>query len=176
MRGGDSSVRPSSTRPAAPADARPRFADARVRVEGEHRDVDLDHHRAQQRPRLERPEPLIVQRLRQHVDLEHHRTERIVAAGAARADRKIAFAQRRQQVGQRLQRQHDAMPHAEGTAAPDADDEDGQRPLDFGGVIAGPQQDQRDERGREAGGQRKQQDALSASAGTVRKRPRYYRP
>ena len=33
-------------------------------VEGEHRDVDLHHHRPQQRAGLERAEPLVVQRRR----------------------------------------------------------------------------------------------------------------
>ena len=133
---------------------------ALLAVEGEDRDVDLRHHRPQQRARLERAEPLVVQRLGERVDFEHHRAERIVAAGAARADREVALAQRGQQVRQRLQRQHDAMAHAERAAGPDADDEHGQRPLDFRRVVAGPEQDQRDQRA-EAGGERQQQDARS---------------
>ena len=129
-------------------------------VEGEDGDVDLHHHRAQQRAGLERAEALIVQRRGEDVDFEHHRAERIVAARAARADREVALAQRRQQVRQRLQRQHDAMADAERAAGPDADDEHRQRPLHFGGVVAGPEQDERDERRREAGREREQQDAL----------------
>jgi hypothetical protein len=39
-------------------------------VEGEHRDVDLRHHRAQQRRRLHRAEPLAAERLAEVVELE----------------------------------------------------------------------------------------------------------
>ena len=166
----------AAARPAAPSSRSPARLTSRsvVRaVEGEDGDVDLDHHRAQQRAGLERAEPLIVQRRGEHVDFEHHRAERIVAAGAARADREVALAQRREQVRQRLQRQHDAVADAERAAGPDADDEDGERPLHLGGVVAGPEQDERDERRREAGGEREQQDALieaQARVGTARGR------
>jgi hypothetical protein len=133
----------------------------RVRaVEGEDGDVDFDHHRPQQRAGLERSETLIVQRRGEDVDFEHHRAERIVAAGAAGADREVAFAQRRQQVGQGLQRQHHAVTHAERAPGPHSDDEHGEGPLDFRSVIAGPEQDQRDDRGGEACRQGEKQDAL----------------
>ena len=65
-----------------------------------------------------------MQRRREDVDLEHHRAQRIVAAGAARADREVAFTQRGEQVRQRLQRQDHALAHAERAARPDADDQD----------------------------------------------------
>ena len=76
-------------------------------VEGEHGDVDFDHHRAEQGAGFERAEALVVQHRRQHVHFEQHGAERIVLDGAgsaraARANRKIALAQRRQQVRQRL--------------------------------------------------------------------------
>ena len=76
-----------------------------ILVEGEHRDLDLRHHLAQQRRRFERVEPLVPQRLDQRVDLDHHLAERIAAAGAARADREVSFAERREQVRERLERQ-----------------------------------------------------------------------
>ena len=104
-----------------------------------------------------------MQRRGEDVDLEHHGAERIVAARAAGADRKVALTQRGQQVRQRLQRQNDAMPDAEGTSGPDADDEDGERPLDLGCVVAGPEQDERDERRGKAGRERQQQDPLIES-------------
>ena len=107
----------AAARPAAPSSRSPARLTSRSAlraVEGEDGDVDLDHHRAQQRAGLERAEPLVVQRRGERVDLEHHRAERIVAGvrGRARADREVALAQRRQQVRQRLQRQHDAVPDA----------------------------------------------------------------
>ena len=82
-------------------------------VEGEHRDVDLRHHLAQQRRRLERVEALVAQRLGERVDLDHHLAERVAAARAARADREVALAQRREQVGEGLQRQDDALAQRE---------------------------------------------------------------
>jgi hypothetical protein len=112
-----------------------------MRGEGEDSDVDLHHHGSEQRTRLERAQSLIVQRRREHVDFEHHGTERIVAAGATRADREVAFPQRGEKVGQRLERQDHALADAEGAAGPHADDEHGERPLDFRRVVAGPEQD-----------------------------------
>jgi hypothetical protein len=108
---------------------------------------------------------LIVQRGREHVHFEHDRAERIVAAAAAaarraRANREVALAQRREQIGERLQGKDDPAADAERAAGPDADDEDGQRPLNFGRVVAGPEQNQRNERRGQAGGQREQQDTL----------------
>ena len=98
-------------------------------VEGEHRDVDLRHHLAQQRRRLERVEALVAQRLDQRVDLDHHLAERIAAARAAGADGEVPLAERREQVRQRLQRQDDALAEREREAEADGDDEDRQRPL-----------------------------------------------
>ena len=82
------------------------------------------------------------------------------SAGAARSDREVALAQRGEQIGQRLQRQHHALAHAERAAGPDADDEDRQRPLNFRGVVAGPQQNEGDDRRGETGGQRQQETPL----------------
>ncbi len=121
-----------------------------VLVEREHRDVDLRHHLAQQRRRFERVEALVAQRLDERVDLDHHLAERIAAAGAAGADREVPFAERGQQVRERLQRQHDALAQREREAEAEGDDEDGQRPLDLGRVVAGPEKDERDQRARAA--------------------------
>ena len=41
-----------------------------------------------------------------------------------------------------------------------ADDEDGERPLDLGRVVAGPEHDHRHDRARRGGGERQQEDAL----------------
>ena len=119
-------------------------------VEGEHRDVDLGHHLAQQRRRLERVEALVAERLDERVDFDHDLAERIAAARAAGADREVAFAERGEQVRQRLERQDDALAQREREAEAEGDDEDGQRPLDLGRVVAGPEKDERDERARAA--------------------------
>ena len=94
-----------------------------VLVDGEHGDVDLRHHALQQRDRLERAEPLRAQRLAQRVHLGEGEAERIVEVGAARADRVVALAQRGEQVGERLQRTHDARAHRERRGEPRADDD-----------------------------------------------------
>ncbi len=131
----------------------------------EDRDVDLHHHRAKQRACFERAEPLIVQRRGKDVHFEHDRAERIVGDRLAktanpRADGEVALTQGREQVRQRLQRQHDSTPHAERAAGPDADDQRRQGPLDFRCVIAGPEEDERDEGGGKTGGERQQEDPL----------------
>ena len=82
-------------------------------VEREHRDVDLRHHLAQQRGRFERVEPLVAQRLDQRVDLDHHLAERVAAARAAGADGEVPFAERGEQVRQRLEGQDDALAQRE---------------------------------------------------------------
>ena len=100
-------------------------------VECEDRDVDLLHHLAQQRGGFERAQPLLAQRAAHGVDLLHHLAQRVVDSGAARPHRKIAFAQRGQQVRQRVQRKHHALAHRAGEAQPAAHDQHRQGPLDF---------------------------------------------
>ena len=79
-----------------------------VGIEREDGDVDLLHHRAQQRRGLDRAEPLLVQRFGELVDFDQHRAERIVGIGGAAADGEVVLAHGGEQVGQRLQRQDDA--------------------------------------------------------------------
>ena len=69
-------------RRAAPAAARPRDSPGAgvLAVEGEHRDVDLLHHFAQQRGRFERAQPLRAQRRAHGVDLLHHFAKRVLPA------------------------------------------------------------------------------------------------
>ena len=111
-------------------------------VEGEDRDVDLRHDLAQQGRGFERVEPLVPQRLDERVHFDHDLAERISPVRAARADREIAFAERREQVRQRLQGEHDALAQGEREAETERDDENGERPLDLGRVVTRPQEDQ----------------------------------
>ena len=53
-------------------------------VEREHRDIDLRHHLAQQRRRLERVQALMAQGLDQGVDLRHDLAKGVAATRAAR--------------------------------------------------------------------------------------------
>jgi hypothetical protein len=78
-------------------------------VEGEHRNVDLTHHRPQQCGCLERPQAFVAQRVGQRIDLEQRLAERIVAPRATRPKREIALSQRLEQIRHGLQRKHDAM-------------------------------------------------------------------
>ena len=100
-------------------------------VEGEDRDVDLLHHRAQQRCRLERAQSLRAQRRREHVHLEQREAERVAVARAARARGEISLAQRSQHVRDRLQWANHALARREGEGEPAQDDEQRQRPADL---------------------------------------------
>ena len=95
-----------------------------VLVEGEDRDLDLRHDLAQQRRRFERVEPLVAQRLDQRVDLDHHLAERVAAAGAARADGEVPFAERGQQVREGLEGEDDALAQREREAEAEGRDDD----------------------------------------------------
>ena len=148
-------------RPAAPSRRSPaRFTRRSLRsVEGEDRDVDLHHHRPQQARGLERAEPLVVQRVGEHVDLEHHRAERVVAAAPrARMEKSLSrsAASRFDSVCSGSTTRSRRTP---AIAEPQAHDDERQRPLDLGGVVAGPEQDERDDGAGNASGQREQQDA-----------------
>ena len=118
----------AAARPAGPSSRSPaRFTrrNAIVVVEREHGDVDLRHHRAQQRRRLHRAEPLRAQRFAEQIRFEKGEPERVVAIGAARANRVVALAQRGEHVRQRLQRPNDALAQHERGDQPRADDERG---------------------------------------------------
>ena len=78
------------------------------RIEGEDGDVDLLHHRAEQRRGFDRTEALLVQRLGEGVHLGKGGAERVVGIDRAAADAEVVLAQRRQQVGEGLERHHDA--------------------------------------------------------------------
>ena len=130
-----------------------------ILVEREDRDVDLRHDLAQQRRRFERVEALMPQRFDQGVDLDHDLAERVAAARAARPNGEVPLAERGEQVRERLQGQDDALAQREREAEAERDDEDGERPLDLRRVVAGPEEDERDERARQRRGERHQQDA-----------------
>ena len=76
-------------------------------VEREDRDVDFGHHGVQERRGFLRAQALAAERVGQRVDLEHHVLERIGAAAGAGTDGEVAFAQRREQIRDGLQRPRD---------------------------------------------------------------------
>ena len=129
-------------------------------VEGEDGDVDLRHDLAQQRRRFERVEALPAQHLGERVDLGVQVVERIGAPRAARADREVAFPQRRQQVGDGLQRHDHARPHRREEAGGEDRQRDRQRPLRARMVIAGPEEDEGEGGARREGTEREQDEPL----------------
>src|SRR5207247_10458761 len=96
---------------------------------------------------------------REPVELDQYGAGRVLArgvsaaGGAARADRKVAFAERGEEVRKGLERQHHAVPDAKRTAGPHADDEEREGPLHSRRVVARPEKNQRDESGGEARGE-----------------------
>ena len=95
-----------------------------LRIEGEHRDVDLLHDRAEERGGLDRAEALFVQRFGERVDLDQRGAEWIIRIGGAAANREVVLAKGGKQVGQRLQRHDDAGADGGGEAEQRAEDED----------------------------------------------------
>ena len=65
-------------------------------VERKNRDIDLDHHFAQQRGGLESAEALLAQGATHGIHLLHDFAERVVNIRSTRPHRKIAFLQRGQ--------------------------------------------------------------------------------
>ena len=113
-------------RPAAPSSRSPARLTSRSRRSGSNAKTATSISSITVRSsagRLERAEALLAQRLGERVDLDQDLAERIVAARAARADREVPLAQRREQVRQRLQREDDALAQRDGDARPEADDE-----------------------------------------------------
>ena len=148
-----STGRPSSRSPA-------RFTSRKLPliVERKHRDIDLAHHRPEQRGRLERTQTLVTQRVGQRIDLEQRLAERIVAGGAARTEREVALAQCLEQVGHGLQGEHDAVPQrGRGQRPEHAQDETGGDDR-LRGIAASPQQQQRRGDTRAAGRDRQEEN------------------
>ena len=134
-------------------------AQAMVLIEGEDGHGDFAHHGAQQGGGLHGAEALFAQRAAQGIDLAHDFAEGVVGAGRAAAHRKISLAQRAQQIGERLQGEHHALAHGEGTAQPGAGNQHGEGPLHFGVRNAAPQHPQRHGGTGQAGEHGQQDDA-----------------
>ena len=123
----------ASSRSPAPFTRRSR----RSRIEREHGDRYLLHHRAQEPARVEGAHTLRPQRVGERVDLDQHLAERIVPRANRRApDREVLFAQRRQQVRDGLQREHHAVAQRDRHAPPERDDQQREGPSEPGGEIA----------------------------------------
>ena len=71
-------------------------------IEREYRHVNLFHHLAKQRGRLQGAQSLFAQGRAEGIYLEHHLPQRIVALGASSPDRVVPLPQGRQEVRERL--------------------------------------------------------------------------
>ena len=114
-----------------------------IAVKREDGHVDFFSNFAQKRGGFDGFEPLGAQRFTQRVYLSHHIAQRIARGRPSAANRKIAFAHRCQEIGERLQGERDVIAHRGGKSYPDAYDQNGQRPTGSRLVGAGPQQNQR---------------------------------
>ncbi len=134
-------------------------------VECEDRHIDLEHDGPQERSCFDGAEALIVECRGQVVDLGHDGGQRIALSRgrsrrAPRADREIALSHRGQQIGQRLQRHGDTVPHEQGTANPRGDHQDADGPLNAAWFVRVPEHHEQRSHTGEAGGQRQPQDAV----------------
>ena len=107
-------------------------------VEGENGDVNFLHYGAEKRGGFEGSQALLAKGLAQRVDLAHHLSQSIVVTRPARTNRKILFAQRRQKIGERLQRKNDAMTHRQSEAEPEKNEEDCESPGRARGKVTCP--------------------------------------
>src|SRR5437667_4533349 len=121
-------------------------------IEGENGDINLLHHRAEERGGFERSEALLAKGLTQRVYLAHHLSQSIVVTRPARTNRKILFAQRRQKIGERLQRKDDAMTQRHSEAEPEENKEDCESPGRARGIVTRPEENQGNQRAGETRG------------------------
>ena len=129
-------------------------------VEGEHRGVDLRHHRAEEGSRLHGPEPLGPQGLGQQVGFEIGQAKIVIGIGPAGAEGVVALPQGAQHVGERLQGPdepvvEDREPEQQGARPATTVPVQRTRP----GMVPGPEQHQRDDDRREGGRQGDEEDA-----------------
>src|SRR6266850_6324898 len=134
-------------------------AQLRVVVERKDGEVDFFHHGAQQRAGFQRAQALLPQRLAERVHFNDHFAHGVVAARAARPQRKILFAQGRQQIRKCLQGEDHPGAQREGESQPKRNDKKSQRPKRAGRKISRPQQNERNQRTRKACSQREELDA-----------------
>ncbi len=128
-------------------------------VEREDGDVDLPHDLGQQGSGLEGSQALVPECRGESIDLQEHLAQRIVGARSPRADREVFLAHGGEQVGDRLQRDDDALAQRVGAAEPPENDERGERPAHLRRHRRAPEENESDEDGRQGGQQGVEQDA-----------------
>ncbi len=111
-----------------------------VAVNRENGDVHFLHHFAKKRGSFESAEALLAKRLAERVHFAQHFAECIAFIGAARANRKIAFAQCSEKIRKRAKRKHHAALRGKRKAEPRENHQHGERPLQLRRIAAGPKQ------------------------------------
>ena len=120
-----------------------------MRIKSENSDVDLGHDRSQKRGGLECAETLSPQGLSEFVNFKQRFAKRVVLARTAGPDRVIAFPQGRKQIRDRLPRPDDMFAHARDITTREPRDHEREGPLQFGAVVAEPEQAKCDQRRRD---------------------------
>src|SRR5262249_26038659 len=111
-------------------------------IEGEHRRIDLGHHRAQQGGSLERAQPLAPQGIGQGIGLEVHQTEGVFCLSPSSAEGVISLTKSGQDVGESLQRpDHPLMQRGQPYQKSEGNKQRG-GPLDLLREVAPPEQEQ----------------------------------
>src|SRR5208283_1938910 len=122
-------------------------AQPRVRVEREDGDIDLLHHGGEERSGLKGPAPLRLEDVAQPVDLGQDVAQGVAHPGSPRAEREVALAQRKEEVGHGLQGAHDALPRGGREPEPAPDYHQGHGAPHVGPVVATPDPREREGHG-----------------------------
>lgn len=109
-----------------------------IAVNREDGDVHFLHHFAKKRRSFESAQALLAKRFAKRVHFAQHFAECVAFIGSARANRKIAFAQRSEKIRKRTKRKHHAALRGKRKAQPRENHQHGERPLQLRGIAAGP--------------------------------------
>ena len=137
-------------------------------VEREDGDVDLLHHAAEQRGRLEGAEPLRPEIVAQAVQLEEQQPERVFGIRPASPQRVVALAQRGEHVRHGLQGPHDLLPHDGRAGEPNSRDDECQCPLGARREVTEPEESERERERWNSTQQREPEYALLVSLTALR--------
>jgi hypothetical protein len=128
-------------------------------VEGEHGDVDLLHHLAEESGGLESAEALLAEGLGEGVHLGEGLAEGVVAPADAGAEGEVLLAQGAEEVRERLERTAHRLARGGGEAEPEDRDQGEQRPLRAWGEVAPGQEDRSEDEARQPRAEREELDA-----------------
>ena len=132
-------------------------------AEGEDGQVNFLQDGAQESGGFQCAQALLPQRFAERIHFNHDFAHGVFAACAAASERKIFFAQGGQEIRKCLQGKDHAIANRESKTQPKGNDEECQCPDRSGRIISAPEEDQGDERTRNASSQREELDAALVS-------------